>query len=116
MSATAGATHTVVNTTVTALKRVNDAFIVSGAGSSINMINTDIRGNLLVGNSPFTGVRLTDTATGVVKRSSFTGNTGVSVSIHSDKHDVRNDPSFVIVFSRFIVWLLFEVKFGPGTH
>jgi hypothetical protein len=94
-----GGVQTVANTTVTGVKSCNDVFITSGVGSSLNMINVDIRNNIFVGSSPFTGVRMLDGATGVVKRSSFTGNTGVSVSIHSDPRDVHNDSSFIIVFS-----------------
>ena len=59
---------------------MNDVFNAVGTGSSITMFNTAIRDNLIEGNSPFTAVRVSDSATGTVTRSSFTGNTAVSVS------------------------------------
>lgn len=69
-----------MNTTVTGLTRVNDVFAAEGVGSSITAFNLAIRDNLIEGMSPFTGVRVTGGATGSVKRSTFTGNTAVSVS------------------------------------
>ena len=75
-----GGVQNIVNTTVTGLTAVNDVFNAQGAGSTITMFNTNIQNNLIEGASPFTGVRVLNGATATVTRSSFIGNTGVSVS------------------------------------
>ena len=77
--ASGGAAHIVVNTTVSGLTGVNDVFQSRDPGTTLTIINTNIRDNILEGASAFTGVRLLNGATGTVTRSTLTGNTGLSV-------------------------------------
>lgn len=70
-----------VNTTVSGLTGVNDVFSARNEGTTLMMINTNIRDNKLQAASAFTGVRILDSAMAEVKRSTFTGNTAVSVSV-----------------------------------
>ena len=74
-----GGVQDVVNMTVTGLTAVNDVFNAQGEGSMLSMFNVNIQNNLIQGASPFTGVRILNGATGIVRRSSLIGNTGVSV-------------------------------------
>lgn len=76
--ASGGAAHTVVNTTVSGLTGVNDVFSARNEGTTLMMINTNIRDNKLQAASAFTGVRILDSAMAEIKRSTFTGNTAVS--------------------------------------
>lgn len=76
--ASGGSAHTVVNTTVSGLTGVNDVFSARNEGTTLMMINTNIRDNKLQAASAFTGVRILDSAMAEVKRSTFTGNTAVS--------------------------------------
>lgn len=77
------ATHTVAQTTISGLGAVVDIFNVRGEGTSMTMVNTHMRDNLIEGASAFSGVQVVDGAKATVMSSSFSGNTAVSYGFQS---------------------------------